>query len=531
MLRGRMRAAFERLSLAHLLIGLGVLLIAINIGSAVWDAHSDRERMLGDVQRDVSNITSVLAEQTAAGLDAVDLVLRDVQRIGGAAQIARQAARLRDELAYVSQVAAILVFDEKGEVIARTNEAPAITERRERPFVKVHMQGRDIGVHVSEPYLGGPSNGSWRFAMSRRLNGPGGSFGGVVAALVEIESYQRLYRTIDLGDGGFIGVFGADGSVMTRVPDPQQVTGTRLSPGATETLLHRVRSGGRFDGRVISEVLKEPVVVSIAGVRNFPLYVATGKTENAALQAWREETRFTAERTLLTSAAMLALIALAAWGLNRRERALQTNERRFRSMIENSTDAIVVTRPKAKGIVYTSPAFERLTGFTADEVRGRQFLEFIHPEQQAAALALRDEGLRTPGNIITREFLIRHRDGSHRWLEITASNLLDDPAVGALVINLRDITERKLAEAERARLETRLRQSAKMEAVGRLAGGIAHDFNNILGGILGYAEMLVENAPPASAERRYAQNVLTAAERASSLVEQILTYSRSQRGN
>src|SRR5205823_10878272 len=93
------------------------------------------------------------------------------------------------------------------------------------------------------------------------------------------------------------------------------------------------------------------------------------------------------------------------------------------------------------------------------------------------------------------------------------------------------ISERKLAEAERTRLENRLRQSAKMEAVGRLAGGIAHDFNNILGGILGYAEMLVESAPQASAERRYAQNVLTAAERASALVEQILTYSRSQRGN
>ena len=69
-----------------------------------------------------------------------------------------------------------------------------------------------------------------------------------------------------------------------------------------------------------------------------------------------------------------------------------------------------------------------------------------------------------------------------------------------------------------------------MEAVGRLAGGIAHDFNNILGGILGYAEMLVESTAEGSPQRRYAQNVLTAATRASALVEQILSYSRSQRG-
>jgi CheY-like chemotaxis protein len=69
-----------------------------------------------------------------------------------------------------------------------------------------------------------------------------------------------------------------------------------------------------------------------------------------------------------------------------------------------------------------------------------------------------------------------------------------------------------------------------MEAVGRLAGGIAHDFNNILGGILGYAELLAENAPPGSPLKRYADNVLTGANRAGSLVEQILSYSRSQRG-
>jgi PAS domain S-box-containing protein len=93
-----------------------------------------------------------------------------------------------------------------------------------------------------------------------------------------------------------------------------------------------------------------------------------------------------------------------------------------------------------------------------------------------------------------------------------------------------DVTERKLAEAERARLGQRLRQAEKMEAVGRLAGGIAHDFNNVLAGILAYGEMLFEEAPADSSLKRYAQNVLTAATRGRALVEQILTYSRSQRG-
>jgi signal transduction histidine kinase/CheY-like chemotaxis protein len=98
--------------------------------------------------------------------------------------------------------------------------------------------------------------------------------------------------------------------------------------------------------------------------------------------------------------------------------------------------------------------------------------------------------------------------------------------VGAVM----DITERKLAEAERARLGERLRQAEKMEAIGRLAGGIAHDFNNVLSGILAYGEMLFDEAPSSSSRQRYAKNVLTAATRGRALVEQILAYSRSQRG-
>jgi PAS domain S-box-containing protein len=527
--QGRFRAAFERVSLVRLLIGLGVVLVAINIGAAIWDALGDRERVFRDVQRDVSNLTSLLAEQTAAGLDAVDLVLRDIQRLGMPARIATQMPRLHDELMHLSEVTAILVFDADGNVVARTNETPAIDAKlRERPYVDAHRQ-RDIGLYVSEPYPGGPENGNWRFVLSRRLSGPGGEFAGAVAAIVEVEAYDRLYRTIDLGEaGGGIGLFSANGTVITRVPDPKHMKGTKLA--STTRLAEIVQQRGRFDGHVMSDVLKEPVIVSIAAVRGYPLFVSVSKTERAALQAWREETRVTAEHTLLTSAATFALIALAAWGLQRRERALERSHKRFRAMIERSTDAVILTRPHSDGIIYASPAFERITGYPEAEVRGRQFLELFDAGHRAALLAMRDEQLRLPGKTAIGEHVLRRRDGSPCWVEVTATNLLHEPTVGAVVINLRDITERREAEAERARLETRLRQAAKMEAVGRLAGGIAHDFNNILGGILGYAEMLVDKSPGGSAERRYAQNVLTAAERASALVEQILTYSRSQRG-
>jgi signal transduction histidine kinase len=90
--------------------------------------------------------------------------------------------------------------------------------------------------------------------------------------------------------------------------------------------------------------------------------------------------------------------------------------------------------------------------------------------------------------------------------------------------------QKRASQAERERLEQRLRQAEKMEAVGRRVGGIAHDFNNVLAGVLAYGEMLFEETPADSKLKRYAQNVLTAATRGRELVQQILIYSRTQRG-
>jgi nitrogen-specific signal transduction histidine kinase len=96
-----------------------------------------------------------------------------------------------------------------------------------------------------------------------------------------------------------------------------------------------------------------------------------------------------------------------------------------------------------------------------------------------------------------------------------------------VLVACEDITERKQVEAEKEHLEAQLRQSHKMEAMGTLAGGIAHDFNNILGAILGYGELAQQAVAEDSDVRRYVDNVMHAGERAKSLVERILAFSRS----
>jgi PAS domain S-box-containing protein len=208
---------------------------------------------------------------------------------------------------------------------------------------------------------------------------------------------------------------------------------------------------------------------------------------------------------------------------------LQRSRNTFRAMVEKSGEGILLLRPD-RSIIYASPSVERVLGYTPQELAEQPLIDHVHPDYAQILNDRWTQLLQEPDYESTAEAMARHKDGSWRWIESTTRNLLHEPGVQAVVVNFRDITERKLAQAERDRLELRLRQAEKMEAVGRLAGGIAHDFNNVLGGIFAYGEMLFEKAPGRSPLKRYAQNVLTAATRGRELVEQILAYSRSQRG-
>ena len=142
---------------------------------------------------------------------------------------------------------------------------------------------------------------------------------------------------------------------------------------------------------------------------------------------------------------------------------------------------------------------------------------------------LRDaiQAARQSGDVATA-YRVLLPDGAVRWLEAKGRTLYDDDGSPiAMVGFLFDVSERHEAEEELHRLEWRLRQAQRLEAMGTLAGGIAHDFNNVLGVILGYGEMAMRDAAPGSRLHRDLDSIMTAGERGRALVEQILAFSRS----
>jgi PAS domain S-box-containing protein len=167
-----------------------------------------------------------------------------------------------------------------------------------------------------------------------------------------------------------------------------------------------------------------------------------------------------------------------------------------------------------------NPAWEATLGYTTRELENHRFLDFVHPEDLAATRAIVEtlsRGLSISG-FVNR---YRCRDGSYRWIEWQAA-----PYQGRLIYAAaRDITERRNAEEERARLDAQLQQSQKLESLGILAGGIAHDFNNLLAGIMGNAEIILSDLPEDASLRPMAGMVLEIAQRAAGLCTQMLAYS------
>jgi len=228
-------------------------------------------------------------------------------------------------------------------------------------------------------------------------------------------------------------------------------------------------------------------------------------------------------RTAIIRLSLFFFLAMLICWLNAALRSVQENLRRselnFRSLVTNAPYGICRCDSTGK-LLDVNPAFLELLGYTSPEqLIGQHVYDLYADADQWFELA---DFLRasTPFKGLNAEW--KRRDGSTTGVRVSGRSVTNGRDEG-LVFELfsEDITERRA-------LEQQLRQSQKMEAVGRLAGGIAHDFNNLLMVISGYSEFLLERLGNQPELRAPAQEIASASERASSLTRQLLAFSRKQ---
>ena len=197
---------------------------------------------------------------------------------------------------------------------------------------------------------------------------------------------------------------------------------------------------------------------------------------------------------------------------------LRRSEDRFSYLIQNLSDVITIVAVDGT-MLYHSPSIERVAGYKPSELLGQSLFAFIHSEDEPAVRAALERVTLKVGSAAPPEYRFRRKDGSWLWLESVGNNLLNDVAVGGIVVTSRDVTGRR-------GLEEQVRQAQKMEAVGRLAGGIAHDFNNLLMVIRGYAEIVMEEDSATPPVRKSVETIVRTTESAASLTRQLLSFSR-----
>ncbi len=201
-------------------------------------------------------------------------------------------------------------------------------------------------------------------------------------------------------------------------------------------------------------------------------------------------------------------------------RKTEETQARLAMAVEQAGEAVVITDQEAT-IQYVNPAFERITGYSREDVLGKNPRILKSGKQDALFYQQMWETL-TRGEIWSGHFVNLRKDESLYEEEATISPVRDsDGDIVSYVAVKRDVTHM-------LSLEKQVRTAQRMEAVGTLAGGIAHDFNNMLTVILGFGEMLRRRVANDSEAISDLEQILASAERAATLTRQLLTFSRRQ---
>jgi PAS domain S-box-containing protein len=512
----------------------GVLVILAFAASSAYDAWVSYRYARAATEREIGNIASALAEQTAWILRAVDLLLFDTARWYGGEIHEMTPARLDAALAIraaaLQQVRQLRIVDSQGNPLYQSREFAAPNQNvSDRSYFIAQRDGTTQGMFMSEPLVT-RTEGRAGVTFSRRLEDDKGHFAGVVTALVDLEELNQIYGAVNVGAGSAVQLIRDDGILLVRNP---------RTPGALGKGFPALAAVGAAPaGQLVNPVDGQTDFIAVAPVGDTRLRIAVTRESAVALQPSRNEAIRVAARTLvltllgaLTIVALLRQLRRGAAG----EQALRESEQHYALAMEGANEGHWDWDIHADRL-FLSPKMKMLGGQPADgEIATRASWMtriVIHPDDLPrfeTALKNHFEGL-TPH--YECEYRVRQPDGNWRWLQARGRCLVDAEGkpyrfVGSAI----DVTAQRTAQIVKEQLEAQLRQSQKMEAIGTLAGGIAHDFNNILGAILGYGELALQHCSAESELRRYLDNIMHATERAKLLVERILGFSRSGLGD
>jgi PAS domain S-box-containing protein len=336
-----------------------------------------------------------------------------------------------------------------------------------------------------------------------------------------ISANQAAFSMFGYSKEEFIGIERTSIIVMSDPSIRRIAEQLSLSGRASGMMTYKRKDGTRFTGEISVALFpdRSGKQLSVSVIRD----ITDRKMIEEKLTRYSEDLEYLVKERTIELEERNVLLQEEISERRRYEEALKESEEKYRQLVENANEAILVAQDGM--LRFFNRKTSEFTGYTEEELASIPFTELIHPEDRDMVLDHYQKRIRGEKVPSTYEFRIRDKQQNTKWLEINSIRISWQGRPATLNF-LMDITDWKKAEREKEIAEDQLLQSQKMEALGRFAGGIAHDLNNILYPIVVNTETLLGDAASGTESHQMLEEVLEAAYRQKDLVKQILSFSR-----
>jgi len=412
-------------------------------------------------------------------------------------------------------VTLIGVIDSQGEVVEAITAYTA-DNAADRAMFRVHRQADSGAMLLSAPVLGRLS-GRWVIPLSRRINRPDGTFGGLVVISVEPRYLTSLFESTMIGPSDVMSLVLENGMTLARRRGPVIEFSADIS-GSQLMAEYAVRRVGDFVGP--GGVDGHLRIFSYRRLEDYPVVATVGTSEADALAPVGRRTR-TYYR--VASAVSVAIGLVCAVGVGALIRQQRVNRRLLEqaSLLDEAQDAIMVIGIDRR-LTYWNKSAERLYGWPAATALGRTVPELLYPHGDAAAADQAYDQVTRTGEWLG-ELQPSARTGRRVTTQSRLSLVRDARGLPVSILAIdTDVTERR-------QLEQQFYRAQRLESIGTLAGGIAHDLNNMLAPIMLATELLREQATD-DGTRELLGTIGDSARRGAEMVGQVLSFARGQGG-
>jgi diguanylate cyclase (GGDEF)-like protein/PAS domain S-box-containing protein len=431
-----------------------------------WHTWEARSITIAADKVETENLTRSLAQHAHDLVQAADVVLigvRERVQVDGLSPVAleRLHRRMVQTIASLPMIHGIFVYDAAGDWIANSvSTARSLLNNSDRDYFQYHRDHDEARVYFGKP-VHSKSDGSWIVTVSRRIDTADGTFAGVVLVTISVDALRQFYATFDMGKTGVITLLSSDGLVLARQPYEGAVGADVSRSQVFKEFLPRSPAGS-FATVYVSDGITR--LGSYRRVDDYPLVIIVAHGLDEVLLGWRSDAGLHLAISIVT---VLALAILGVRFANQMQKT-QRADRRYRLLADNASDVIACAGLDGRRL-YLSPAFTTLTGWGVRDGLQQPWQDFVHPDDQSRILNM-EPRLRAGAGPFACTFRYICKDGLYRWAEARVQVVGATEGVEAqFVANLRDITERKLAEDEVAALNRELAIQAVTDGLTGLA--------------------------------------------------------------